>query len=339
MSSCCSDKNKIDYLFYIGVFLVSIHFILAYFSISFMQFERLSEVIEKFLILFIPGVIAGIIVSAVIEILHESLVFKVCGKPNTVKGVIKASFAGILFDVCNHGVLVIANKLHKKGLAVSQVIAFLVSTPWNSFTTVFVMVSLIGVTYAMLFVVLSFVIAIVTGLIFLYFERKGIIDKNPTQFVADDSISLKESIIRSYKEYDFSFLNVLKTLWNGVVDSKMIIKWLLLGVIIAAYMEVYVETPDFKRIFAPTIIGLLSSLAIAAVLEVCSEGTMPVASQILNIAGAKGNAFAVLMGGVATDYTEFVILRDMTSSIKIPILLMVITIPQIIVIGYILNII
>ena len=50
--------------------------------------------------------------------------------------------------------------------------------------------------------------------------------------------------------------------------------------------------------------GLVLTLAAATVVEVCSEGTAPLAYELYRHTGALGNAFAFLMGGVVTDYTE-----------------------------------
>jgi hypothetical protein len=54
-------------------------------------------------------------------------------------------------------------------------------------------------------------------------------------------------------------------------------------------------------------------------------------------ASAPGNSFAFLMAGVATDYTEIMVLRDTTKTWKIPLFLPLITLPQIILLGWILN--
>lgn len=339
MSNCCSKKNKKDKLFIFAIILMLLHFIFAQLPLEQMKFVELWNVIEKFIVLFIPGVIAGIVASFIIEIFDKKLLYKVCGKPGTIMGVVKSSFAGIVLDVCNHGVLIIAAKLYSKGLRISQVMAFLISTPWNSFTAMFVMVTLMGALNTMFFVLGSFVISILTGILFLYFENREIVKKNEVLIEDyDENISFTECVKESIEKFDFGFQNMIRQFIRAIIDSKMIVKWLLIGVIIAAYIEIYVDANDFKSIFAPTIIGMVTALGVAAIIEVCSEGTMPVASQMITIAGAKGNAFVVLMGGVATDYTEFAILRDMTSSIRVPILMMLITIPQILLVGYILNI-
>jgi len=54
-------------------------------------------------------------------------------------------------------------------------------------------------------------------------------------------------------------------------------------------------------------------------------------------AGAVGNSFTFLMAGVATDYTEIMVLREATKSWKIALFLPLLTVPQVLVIGYIMN--
>ena len=84
--------------------------------------------------------------------------------------------------------------------------------------------------------------------------------------------------------------------------------------------------------------GLGITLLVATILEVCSEGSTPIAADILTRAGAPGNSFAFLMGGVATDYTEIMVLRDTTKSLKMALFLPLVTVPQVLLLGWIINI-
>jgi uncharacterized membrane protein YraQ (UPF0718 family) len=83
--------------------------------------------------------------------------------------------------------------------------------------------------------------------------------------------------------------------------------------------------------------GLWLTLVAATVIEVCSEGTTPVAADIMNRAGAPGNSFTFLMAGVSTDYTEIMSIRETTASWKIALFLPLVTLPQVVVIGAVLN--
>ena len=54
-------------------------------------------------------------------------------------------------------------------------------------------------------------------------------------------------------------------------------------------------------------------------------------------AAATGNSFAFLMTGVATDYTEIMSLKDNTGSWKIALFLPLVTVPQVLVVSWIMN--
>lgn len=72
-------------------------------------------------------------------------------------------------------------------------------------------------------------------------------------------------------------------------------------------------------------------------MEVCSEGSVPLAADLVNVAKAPGNAFIFLMAGVATDLTEILLIRQTMKSWKVALALPLITVPQIVVIGVLMN--
>jgi uncharacterized membrane protein YraQ (UPF0718 family) len=72
------------------------------------------------------------------------------------------------------------------------------------------------------------------------------------------------------------------------------------------------------------------------VLEVCSEGTSPIAFEIFAKTGVLGNPFIFLMAGVATDYTEIGLLWSNIGK-RTALWLPAITVPQILLLGFLLN--
>lgn len=92
----------------------------------------------------------------------------------------------------------------------------------------------------------------------------------------------------------------------------------------------------------PSIIGLLVTLFFATIIEVCSEGSSPLAFEIYDKtlkAGtpAFGNSFTFLMAGVATDYTEIGLIWHNIGK-KAALWLPLITVPQILILGYLFNV-
>ena len=91
------------------------------------------------------------------------------------------------------------------------------------------------------------------------------------------------------------------------------------------------------RVMGAFATAALDLLVATTVIEVCSEGSTPIAADLMNRAGAPGNSFTFLMAGVATDYTEIMSIRDTTSSWRIALALPLVTVPQVILIGFVLN--
>ena len=106
---------------------------------------------------------------------------------------------------------------------------------------------------------------------------------------------------------------------------------------LAALIQATVPTDIFQAWFGATLLGLLATLVAATIIEVCSEGSVPIASDLMNRAAAPGNAFTFLMAGAATDYTEILVLKQVTGRLTAALLLPLLTIPQVVAIGWVLN--
>jgi uncharacterized membrane protein YraQ (UPF0718 family) len=117
----------------------------------------------------------------------------------------------------------------------------------------------------------------------------------------------------------------------------MVLRWLFFGIVLAALIQAAVPTEIFAAWFGATLLGLLATLVAATVIEVCSEGSVPIAADLMTRAAAPGNAFTFLMAGAATDYTEIMVLREVTGRLKAALLLPALTVPQVVALGWALN--
>ena len=106
---------------------------------------------------------------------------------------------------------------------------------------------------------------------------------------------------------------------------------------LAALIRTFVSPEHFETYFGPTLAGLGLTLLVATILEVCSEGSVPLAADLLTRANAPGNSLTFLMAGVSTDYTEVMVLREVTKTWRIPLCLPLVTLPQILLLGVMLN--
>ena len=341
-SNCHGETtSKKDYFFIglivLGVTLYTGHILDMNFEILSNQFKHLFHSFFEIINTMSWGVFLGVISVGLLGRVPREYIISVLGQPGKFSSLIKATGAGLLLDLCSHGILMVGMKLYERGASTAQVMAFLIASPWNSLSLTIILVTLIGLKWTLTFIIFSAVIALVSGLIFDLLEKKGILPSNPHKVEIPEDFKLLKNIRNDLKSYQFSKQDIGKLLIAGIKDSKMIIKWLLFGAILSSFIQAFVDQDVLQAYFGPTILGLLATLVITTILEVCSEGASPIAADLINRAGAPGNSFTFLMAGVATDYTEILSLKSTTKSWKVALFLPLVTVPQVLVIGYILN--
>lgn len=283
------------------------------------------------------GVLFGIVVVGFLSRVPREFVIAVLGRSGGMTGILRATCAGLLLDVCNHGILMIGAKLYERGASIGQVIAFLVASPWNSFSLTLILIALIGLPWTIGFIVLSMMIGIISGYIFEKLVARKVLPANPNKIDLPKNFKFWREAKKKLAQVNWTPKLVRTLLIDGVIESRMVLRWLLFGVILASLVRTFVDAAHFQTYFGPTLMGLGLTVLAATVIEVCSEGSAPIATDLLNRALAPGNAFTFLMTGVSTDYTEIMVLRDVTKSWKIALFLPLVTVPQIILLGYILN--
>ncbi len=283
------------------------------------------------------GIALGIVMIALLSKVPREFVVAALGTGNGLSGIIRATIGGVLLDLCNHGILMVGAKLYERGASAGQVIAFLVASPWNSFSLTLILLALVGIKWTLLFILASMLIAVITGWLYEAFVHKGVLPNNPHQIDLPDNFRFWPQAKKSFAATNFNADYIFSMAKQGISESRMVMRWILFGVLLASLIRAFIDTADFQNYFGPTLAGLGLTLLAATIIEVCSEGSTPVAADLLTRAKAPGNSFAFLMGGVSTDYTEIMVLKDTTKSWKIALFLPLITLPQIFVLAWLAN--
>jgi hypothetical protein len=338
--SCHEHKSSFDYLLWISLLIIVVsyiaHWLFADQLMNMAYIHHFTEAIFTQTNTIWYGILIGMLFVGFLEQVPREFVMKVLGKGGTLQGVVRATLAGMLFDLCSHGILLVAGKLYERGASLGQVMAFLIASPWNSISLTIILFTLIGVPWTLVFIAGSLFIALISGVLFDYAVRTKKLPDNPNQYNNSEFAFWAEAKTRfTQMHFDLTFFK--KVLMDAVSGSEMIMRWLLLGLILAALSRAFIPTDHFAQYFGPTYIGLMVTLLAATVIEVCSEGSVPIAADIFIRAHAPGNAFAFLMTGVSTDYTEVLVLRQMTGSWKIAFCLPLITLPQVIALSVLMN--
>src|SRR5690606_30324283 len=89
------------------------------------------------------GSVAGMIAVGLMQRVPREYFNAILGRGDTVGGLWRAAGAGLLLDLCSHGVLMVGAKLYERGASIAQVMTFLIASPWNSFSLTIILIALV----------------------------------------------------------------------------------------------------------------------------------------------------------------------------------------------------
>lgn len=285
------------------------------------------------------AIILGLVVGGAIDYFVPSQYIRRYLTQRKKITIIWAVSFGFLMSACSHGILAIAMELYKKGASVPAVISFLLASPWANLPVTIILFGFFGIK-ALLLVIFAIIIAIITGFIYQILDKKNLIEKKEISLEISEDFSLWQDLKKRVKRYKFNYQNlknsILGTLRGTLALTKMVLWWILIGMFLASLAQTYIPQDIFQSYMGPGILGLLLTLILAIIIEVCSEGSSPLAFEIFRQTGAFGNSFVFLMAGVATDYTEIGLIWTNIGK-RAAIWLPIVTVPQILILGYLFN--
>lgn len=309
--------------------IIGILFILV-FAVSFLPvFDKLNQSLLDYLKIIWWAVLLGLFLGGIIEyFIPEEFIFKYLGQKKK-RTIFYAVFFGFLMSACSHGILAIAMQLHKKGASIPAVMTFLLASPWANLPITILLFGFFGIK-ALFFVLAAMFIAVFTGFVYMGLEKVGWTEKSL-------DIPFKNQKIIWTRVKDFNFKESVSGVTRGAVNlSNMVLWWILIGIMVAAVIGAYVPEHFFMKYLGPTFVGLLLTLLFATIIEVCSEGSSPIAFEIFQKVGTFGNPFVFLMAGVITDYTEIGLIWSNIGK-KAAIWLPIITVPLVLGFGILFN--
>lgn len=283
------------------------------------------------------GLLLGIFFVGLLAKVPREIVMGALGKSGSFQGLLRATAAGLCFDLCSHGILLVGMQLYRRGASLGQTAAFLIASPWNSFSLTLILIGLIGLPWTLAFVLLSALVAISGGLLLERLVERGRLPGNPFTTEQEQGFRFWPEFRRRWQGVRLDAPFWKSVLVDGLKESRMILRWIFFGILLAGLIRVLLDPAVFQQYFGPTLLGLLLTLVATTLIEVCSEGSSPIAADLINRGGAPGNAFAFLMAGVATDYTEIMSLKETTRSWKAALFLPLVTVPQTVCVAWVLN--
>ena len=290
--------------------------------------SNLNESFIYYLSIIWWAVLLGLVLGGIIDhFVPDGFIFKFLGQRRK-RTLIYAVFAGFLLSACSHGILALAIQLYKKGASIPAVITFLLASPWANLPITILLFGFFG-WQAFLFIFGAMLVALITGFIFTLLEDRNLIEasNNPANAETYEWEAIKQ----------FNLKHSMSQVGRSTISlANMVLWWILIGFMISVLIKTYVPHEWFMNYFGADFFGLLMTLLVATVIEICSEGSSPIAFEIFNQVGTLGNPFVFLMAGVVTDYTEIGLLWSNIGK-RTAIYLPVIAVPQVLLLGILFN--
>ncbi|MEZ4846625.1 MAG: permease, partial [Bdellovibrionota bacterium] len=141
-NSCCTPPahnehhhgKKFDWILWISFIGILIGYVghLLHILPNDMSFHHYSSSVFMLMNEMWVGIAVGIVFVGILTKVPREFIIAILGRPNTLSGILRATLAGLLLDMCSHGILLVGMKFYKRGISLGQTMAFLIASPWNS---------------------------------------------------------------------------------------------------------------------------------------------------------------------------------------------------------------
>lgn len=243
-----------------------------------------------------PFLIAGVLVSSLLQIwLSERMLQRIIPR-NPLVGLLSVSLLGVIFPVCECGIVPVVRRLVKKGMPAYLGIAFMLAAPVVN-----------PIVFAASFAAfrskpemawermgLAYGVAVLAGL-FIYLLANG----NPLKRSREDLMGEARA-------------EETKTTWSGWAEHLLneffdMSKYLLFGAFLAASLQVLVFRSVLVDIGSDSLTAYPFMMGLAYVMSLCSTSDAFVAASFSNVF-AKGPLLAFLVLGPMLDFKSTLML-------------------------------
>ena len=244
-----------------------------------------------------PYLLLGFLFAGILYVwFPKKKVYKYLGKPNSAS-VINAALIGIPLPLCSCGVIPTGISFYNSGASKGSSVSFLISTPQTGVDSIMVTYSLLGLPMA----IIKPFIALFTGFLGGFLTNK--FDRNDRK-----EEKIQQNNVDNNDKADRSLPGMLRYAFVEFLED--IAKWLLIGLMLAALIEVLVPESFFTAYLGNEYMEMLVIMVAAIPLYVCATGSVPIAAILMLKGLSPGAAIVFLMAGPATNAATMTVIGN-----------------------------
>lgn len=229
--------------------------------------SRLNLFATVFLGIFIealPYLLLGTLISGIVEVFLDRAVMTRFISNRPIPAAITGALMGLVFPVCECGVIPLTRRLFHKGLPLPAGIAFLLAAPVLNPIVIFSTATAFGWGAMLVWRVgLSLLFAVIIGLVFA---------------VEQDSANVLQGTVLSIHDLEHEHAEVSASFIKKIQQALLICadeffemgRYLVMGAVLAATLQTFIPQAALLAIGNGPILSVLVMLALAIILSICS---------------------------------------------------------------------
>ncbi len=262
--------------------------------------NKYGEALLELFLEMAPFLLLGFLIAGFLHVFFPKTLLQKYVGGNDFKSVLYATLLGIPLPLCSCGVIPTGVSLQKNGASKGATVSFLISTPQTGVDSMMITYSMLGGVFAIFRPIIALITGVVGGVIVNQYVKKEIQFHTTS---CDDDCNTHD---HSHEDYSPKWL---KFLHYGFVELLGdIVKWLLIGLLLAALITVILPSDFFISYLSNQYLSMLIVLLVSIPLYVCATGSVPIAFAFLMKGLSPGLALVFLMAGPATNASTITVL-------------------------------
>ena len=240
-----------------------------------------------------PYLLLGFFIAGVLHVfVPQKFYVNYLSRSNRLS-VLWAALLGIPLPLCSCGVIPTAIGLRNEKASKGAIASFLIATPQTGIDSILATFSLMGLGFAIIRPVAALITGVCGGLLV-------------NRLVSEDDMT-EESNTSCQVERGNRLWRVVKYAYYDMIRDIGL--RLLIGLIVAALIQVVVPDEFFLSFGSQPLLQMLIILAVAVPMYICSTGSIPVAAALMMKGLSPGAALVMLMAGPAVNLASILVVH------------------------------